>query len=186
MEDVHAVTGRARTFFRVVAYVSFGIVVVIMVYWLVTVLTQGIGVIGSSLVDVEIPPPSLFPIYAKPITLLYAASLTFMYSELELIRERALKLANGTVQVFKFLAFFAASIAFFELAYNLIFWSGELAAQAVLGHLNPDTIANPFPDLAHPINVVFASKLAAVALIAGVYIFYYLSKIQDWKAKAAA
>jgi hypothetical protein len=186
LDDVYALTGRVRTFFRVVAFLSFAVTVFILAYWLVTVVTQGVGVIGSSLVDQEIPPPSLFPIYAKPVTLLYAASLTFMYTELEVIRERALRLANGTLQVFKLLAFFGAAIAFFELAYNFIFWGGELAAQAVLGHLSPDTIANPFPDLLHPINVVFATKIAAVALIAGVYSFYYISKIQDWKAKSVA
>jgi hypothetical protein len=174
-------TGKAKTFFRIVAYVSFAMIVAVLSYAVYSLLTQGIGVIGSNLVDVEFPPPSISPIYAKPITILYAASLAFMYAELELIRGRAGRVSFGALRVFKFFAFFAASIAFFELAYNLIFWSGELAAQAVLGHLNPDTIANPFPDLQHPINVVFASKTAAAVLIAGVYIFYYISKIQDTK-----
>jgi hypothetical protein len=172
-------TGKARTFFRIVAYASFAMIVVVLGYAVYSLLTQGIGVIGSNLVDLEFPPPSISPVYAKPITILYAASLAFMYAELELIRGRAGRVSFGALRVFKFLAFFAASIAFFELAYNLIFWSAELAAQAVLGHLNPDTIANPFPDLKHPINVVFASKTAAAVLIAGVYVFYYISRIQD-------
>lgn len=181
MDEAYSVTGKARTFFRVMAYLSFGVIVIILAYAAFSILTQGIGVVGTNLVDVEFPPPTIFPIYAKPITLLYASSLVFMYAELELIRDRVRRLSGGAVQVYKFAAFFVAGIAFFELAYNLVFWSGEVGAQAVLGHLNPDTIANPFPDLRHPINVVFASKVAAAVLIAGVYIFYYLSKIQDSK-----
>lgn len=181
----YTLSGKTKTFFRVVSYGSLAVIVAILVYALVSLLTQGIGVVGSSLVEVEVPPPSIFPIYAKPITLLYFFSLTFMYTELELVRDRALKLPDGAVHFFKFVAFAAAAVAFFELAYNLIFWSGVLAAQAVLGHLSPDTIANPFPDLKHPINVVFASKLAAVVLIAGVYTFYYFSRIQDSRAQGA-
>jgi hypothetical protein len=173
------VTGNARIFFRVIAYISFVVIVSVLTFATVSLVTQGIGIVGSNLVEVEFPPPSISPIYAKPITWLYAASLVFMYSELELVKEKVAKLQYGTLEVCKFVAFFAAGIAFFELAYNLIFWGGELAAQAVLGHLNPDTIANPFPDLKHPINVVFASKVSAWVLIAGVYIFHYVSKIKD-------
>jgi len=181
MGSERAPTGRAKTFFRVLAYASFAIMMAVLVYTVVSLLTQGIGVIGSNLVDVEFPPPSIFPIYAKPITILYASVLVFMYSELELIRDRAARVSDGALQFYKFWAFFSAAIAFFELAYNLIFWSGGLAAQAILGHLNPDAISNPYPDLIHPINVVFASKIAAVFFIAGVYVFYYISKIQDVK-----
>jgi hypothetical protein len=179
MGSFRAPAGRARTFFRVLAYVSFAIMMAVLVYTVYTLVTQGIGVIGANLVDVEFPPPSVFPIYAKPITILYVAVLVFMYSELELIKERAARVSDGALSVYKFLAFFSTVIAFFELAYNLIFWSGEIAAQAVLGHLNPDAISNPYPDLTHPINVVFASKIAAVVFIVGVYVFYYISKIQD-------
>jgi len=181
MGSVRAPAGRARTFFRVLAYVSFAIMMAILAYTIVSLFTQGIGVIGANLVDVEFPPPSVFPIYAKPITILYAAVLVFMFSELELIRDRAARVSDGALSVYKFFAFFSATISFFELAYNLIFWSGGLAAQAILGHLNPDAIANPYPDLIHPINVVFASKIAAVFFIAGIYVFYYISKIQDMR-----
>ena len=181
MEDMDSVSGNARTLFRILAYASFATMVAVLGYAAVSLVAQGVDVIGSNLVDVEFPPPSISPIYAKPITLLYASSLVFMYTELELIRGRVRRIQNGYLHVFKLVAFSVAAIAFFELAYNLIFWSGVLAAQAVLGHLNPDAIANPFPDLKHPINVVFASKIAASVLIAGAYVFHYLSKIQDSK-----
>jgi hypothetical protein len=179
MSSIQPPTGKAKTFFRIVAYVSFAIMMAVFGYAVISLLTQGVGIIGSNLVNVEFPPPSIFPIYAKPITILYVATLTFMYAELELMRGRAARISHESLRVYKFLSFFSATIAFFELAYNLIFWSGGIAAQAVLGHLNPDAIANPYPDLLHPINVVFASKIAAVFLIAGVYVFYYISKIED-------
>jgi len=179
MGSVRSPTGRARTFFLVLAYVSFATMMAILAYTVFTLVVYGVGVIGSNLVDVEFPPPSMFPVYAKPITILYVAVLVFMYTELELIGDRAQRVSPGALQTYKFFAFFSAAIAFFELAYNLIFWSGGIAAQAVLGHLNPDAIANPYPDLIHPINVVFATKIAAVFLIVGVYVFWYISKIQD-------
>ena len=169
-----------------VACASFVVMGAILVYALISLVMEGIGVIGSSLVDVELPNPYISPVYAKPITLLYAAALIFMYTELELIRERVVKLQDGTVHVFRLLAFFAAVVAFFELAYNLIFWGGEIAAESVLGHLNPDTIANYYPDLTHPINLVFATKIAAAVLIAGVYVFYYLTRVQDAKLASSS
>ena len=182
MGGAYPIRGKAKTFFRVMAAGSLAIIVAILGYATYSLLTQGIGVVGSSLVDVEFPPPSLFPVYAKPITLLYVCCLVFMYSELELVRDRAVKLQDGTIHVLRFLSFAVGAVAVFELAYNLIFWGGVLAAQAVLGHLSPDTIANPFPDLTHPINAVFATKVAAAVMIAAVYAFYYLTRVQDSKA----
>jgi len=157
------------------AYLSLAAIVIVLGFAAYSFLTQGIGVVGSSLVEVEFPPPSISPIYAKPITILYASSLVLLYTGLELVGDRVQRLPDGTLHLIKFVAFIMAAVAFYELAYNLIFWSGELAGEAVLGHLNPDTIANPFPDLTHPINVVFATKTAAAVLVAGVYVFYYLS-----------
>lgn len=174
-------TGRTRTIFRAVAYSSLAMILVLLVYALYSLLTQGIGVIGSSLVEVELPPPSLSPIYAKPITLLYIGSLLLLYTGLELGRDRVSRLPDGGIQLLKLAAFGVGAVAFFELAYNLVFWTGVLSAQAVLGHLNPDTIANPFPDLTHPINVVFASKTAAAALLGAAYSFYFLSQVQNTK-----
>lgn len=183
MDVVYPIDGKARFVFRSLAYLSLAAITVVLIYATYSLLTKGVGVIGSSLVDVEFPPPSLFPIYAKPITILYVSSLVLLYTVLELSRERVRLMSNGTVHVFKLVAFSVGAVAVFELAYNLIFWSGVLAAQAVLGHLNPDTIANPFPDLAHPINVVFATKVASALLIGAAYVFYYLSRVQESKMR---
>jgi hypothetical protein len=159
--------------------------VAVIAYAVKSSLSQSISIVGENLVDIEFPNPNTSPIYLKPITYLYIASLIFMYTELELNKERIKRLPDWAISSSKFIAFLIAVTFFFELAYNLVYWSGELAAQAVLGHLNPDAIVNYFPEAAHPWNVVFASKLWTVFLITGVYVFYYLSKIQDSRAKAA-
>ena len=87
-----------------------------------SLLTQGIGVIGSSLVDIEFPPSWVSPIHAKPITLLYASSLILLYTTLELSRGRVGRFSDGVIHLLKLAAFGVGAVALFELAYNLVFW----------------------------------------------------------------
>lgn len=172
--------------FRILAYLSVAIILIVVGYALYSILTQGLGIIGQNLVTVEFPPPSVSPLYMKPITYLYFASLVLLYTGLELNRERIKRTPSHIISLSKFFCFFVAVVFFFELAYNLVFWGGEIAAGAVLGHLDPDTILNPFPELQHPVNVVFAAKLFTVFLISGVYGFYFLTGIEKSKLPTTA
>ena len=174
----YPIAGKTRAFFILVAYISLAMIVAIMAYALYSFVTDGIGIIGSSLVQVEFPPWTFIPVHAKPITLLYAASLVLLYTTLELSWERTRKFSTGTLHLLKLAAFGVGSVAFFELVYNAVFWGSIIAAQAILGHLNPDTVANPFPDLPHPINSVFASKVSAATLIGSIYVYHYFTKVQ--------
>jgi hypothetical protein len=170
-----------RKIFKIFAIASFVVMAIVLGYAVISSLTQNITIVGQNFVDVEFPPPSISPIYLKPITYLYISSLVFVYTMLELNKEKIRRLPDWVINVSRFFAFLVMVVFFFELAYNLVFWGGEIAAQAVLGHLNPDIIVNPFPELTHPWNVVFASKLWTVFLIAGAYVFYFLGKIQSSK-----
>jgi hypothetical protein len=178
---IHPLDKRTRMIFKFFAIASLVVMAIVLGYALISSLTQNITIVGENFVDVEFPPPSISPIYLKPITYLYVASLVFIYTTLELYRERIRNLPDWVVSVSRFFAFMVMVVFFFELAYNLVFWGGEIAAQAVLGHLNPDVIVNPFPELTHPWNVVFASKLWTVFLLAGAYVYYFLGKVQSSK-----
>jgi len=73
---------------QIVAYVGFGIVLLVLWYAALSSLTEKLSTVGSNLVNVEFPPPSIFPLYLKPITWLYIGSLMLLYSEMELNKER--------------------------------------------------------------------------------------------------
>jgi hypothetical protein len=115
----------------------------------------------------------------KPITYLYFGSLVFMYSELELNKDRIKKLPSLWKTLCKFLGFIVAACFLYEIAYNFVLWGGLIAAGAILGNLNPDVYANQFPHLAEPWNLVFATKLWTVFFIAGLYVFWFFNRLED-------
>jgi len=166
---------------QIVAYVSFGIVLVVLWYAALSSLTEDLTTVGANLVNVEFPPPSIFPVYLKPITWLYVGSLGLLYSEMELNKERMKMLSPGSKTLVKLAAFLVAVVFFYEICYNFVLWGGEIAAAVVFGNLNPDTLVNKFPDLKEPWNLVFATKLWTVFFIAGVYVFWFFSRLENVK-----
>ena len=177
---------RSRTIFRIVAYVSFAIIMAVVWYAALSSLTQKLSQVGFNLVNVEWPPSSISPLYLKPITYLYVASLTFMYAELELNKERIRTLPDSIKTLSKFIGFLVAVVFFYEICYNFVLWSGEIAAAAIEGNLNPDLLANKFPALTEPWNLVFVTKLWSVFCIAGVYVFWFFNRLEDTVAGRSA
>lgn len=174
-----------KRIYQVLAYGSFAVIVAVLGYAAFSIITQDPSVVGATLVNVEFPPPSISPIYMKPITYLYFASLVFMYTALELNKERIRKLPDSAISLVKLAAFVLAATFFFELAYNLVFWGGQIAYQSIIGHLNPDAVINSFPNPKTPWNVVFASKLWTVFLITGTYVFYYMTRVESYRTNQA-
>ncbi len=179
--DLSSEEERSRSVHRVIAAVSLSVIVLIVIYAVVASLTQGTQVIGSNLVNVEIPPANVSPLYFKPITILYIAAALLLYSGLELGKVR-IRVLSGPVKTFiKAFSFIVAVVFFFELCYNFVFWSGQIAAESIRGTLNPDLIVNPFPSLVYQINVVFAARLFTIFFIAGLYVFYFMTKLEAGK-----
>ena len=169
----------SKTIFRIIAYVSFAIILAVVWYAALSSLTQKLSDVGTNLVNVEFPPPSIFPLYLKPITWLYIGALTFMYSEYELNKEQIRRLSPTARGLCKFLGFLVAVVFFYEICYNFVLWGGEIGAAVVFGNLNPDLLFNKFPNLKEPWNLVFATKLWSVLFIAGLYTFWFFNKIED-------
>lgn len=176
--DLSSSEGKARALLRLVQLVSLATVVTVLAYGIYTSLTQGVRVFGLSFVDTEFPPPGLFPVYFKPVTYLYVASLTLVYTSLELYREQIRRLPSSVKTLIKLVSFVVAVTFFFEVLFNLVFWAGQIAAESVQGNLNPDTIFNPFPNPANASNIVFTTRLWAIFLIAGAYTFYYVTRLE--------
>jgi hypothetical protein len=150
-------------------------------YAVITSLTQKLSVVGSNLVNVEWPPSSVSRLYLQPMTYLFIASLAFVFSMLELNKDRIKLLPQSVRTLSKLLAFLVAVTFFYEILYNFVLWSGEIAAGAVQGNLKPDYLVNPFPALVVPWNLVFATKLLTVLTVAGVYVFWFFDRLEDRK-----
>jgi hypothetical protein len=179
--DLSSEAERSQSVLRVIATTSLAVILVIVAYAAVGSLAKGTGVIGASLVTVEIPPPSVSPVYFKPITILYIAGGLLLYSGLELGKPR-LRLMSQTKKTFiKAFSFIVAVVFAYEVGFNFIYWGGQIAADSIRGSLNPDLIANPYPSLVYEFNVVFATKLTTLFMIAGIYAFYFMNRLDQAK-----
>lgn len=164
---------------QIIAYVSFAIVLLVVWYAALSSLTEQLSTVGYNLVNIEFPPPSIFPLYLKPITWLYIGALGLLYSEMELNKDKIRKLSPASKTLARFAGFLVAVVFFYEICYNFVLWAGEIAAAAIQGNLNPDLLVNKFPALKEPWNLVFATKLWSVFFIAGVYVYWYFSRLEN-------
>ena len=168
-----------KTFYRIVVIICSSIIIVTLSYGIIAALTQGIEVVGLTLVTIEFPPMNIFPLfYSKPVTWFAAAFLVFWYCSLELNMEKIKSIPKPIRDFLKFLAFFIGSMAIYEVLFNFTFWSGQMAADAIRLQLNPDIIVNPFPNPESPWSIVFATKLFTILTIISFYSFYFLQKIE--------
>ncbi len=169
----------SRRLYKILALFSLIITVVTVSYGVIMSVFNGVEIVGQTFVDVEFPPIHVFPIfYMKPITWLNFAIIVLTYSTLELYKERIAALSEFKIKVIKTLSFLMAALSVYEVLFNFTLWSGLIAADAILGKLNPDVIINPFPNPKIPWNIVFTTKLYLAATILSTYIFYFVSKFE--------
>jgi hypothetical protein len=134
--------------------------------------------IGIQFVSAEWPDPSIFPLYAKPIT--WFAYLSFVYwaAGLESNKEHFLKLTTR-FRNFLFLASALVAFAsFYEIFYNFMVWLALeiLTTNCVPFPCNPDKLASIF-DLNSPINLVFATKIVTTAFGLSMYSLWFLHRV---------
>jgi hypothetical protein len=181
--DLTSPEERARSVLRIIAYVSGVVIAAILLYAFLDSFTHPLQQVGLDLVNVEVPPPSMSPIYFKPMTIFYIAAALLLYSGLELNKEPLKGLSLAMKTTIKIFAFIVAVVFAFEVGFNFVYWAGQIAAESILGNLRPDLISNPFPNLSTPINVLFATRLFAFFTIAGVYVFYFMSMLDREKGQ---
>ncbi len=160
-----------------------GIILSITAYGIIATIMGHVDVVGAALVDVNFPPPNLFPLYAKPVSYLMAALLGLTYSGLELAKPRMLRSSNSFHSFLKLIAFVGGALAAYEVMYNFAIWTAEISTNSLLGVLNPDVIVNQFPNPKEPWNLVFATKLSTTLLAIGLYVFYYIRQVEREKLR---
>ncbi len=178
--DLSTEREKIRSFYKVIGFTSLAIIIITSTYGVVASIVYGVNVVGETLVTLEVPPISVFPLfYSKPITWLTASIFALFFSALELGKDDVIKWSKPRRDILKFIAFFVGSMATYEVMFNFTLWSGLIASDSILGELNVDIIKNTFPNPNTPWNIVFATKLFSATLIISAYAFYYLQKIES-------
>ena len=163
---------------RVIVLVCSFVIVLISSYAISAEIAGHSDIVGAVLVDVEVPSPAVFPIYAKPVSYLMIAALAFTYSGFELAKPQMEKFTRSQISFIKLLAFVGMALAAYEVFYNFAIWTAEIATNSLLGSLNPDVIINQFPNPKTPWNLVFATKLSTTILAVTLYVFYTVRQIE--------
>ncbi|MDG7000844.1 MAG: hypothetical protein JRN15_17255 [Nitrososphaerota archaeon] len=168
---------------RAVVLISLSVILIISAYGVVATVLGHINVVGETLVDVEIPPPQIFPLYAKPVSFLMGAALALTYSGFELAKPRMLGFTKTQISFLKLIAFVGMALAAYEVFYNFAIWTAQIATNSLLGSLNPDVLINQFPNPKTPWNLVFATKLTTTLLAIGLYTFYVVRQVESRQYK---
>ncbi len=178
-QDIEAI--RFSIIHKIVVLICSSLILVITSYGIAAELTGHINVVGSVLVDFEFPPPSISPVYAKPISYLMIASLALTFSGLELAKPHMAKFSKSQISLIKLFAFIGIVLAGYEVLYNFALWTAEIATSSLLGVLNPDILLTPPLLTANPrapLNLVFATKISTTILAVSVYVFYVVRGIE--------
>ena len=137
--------------------------------------------IGAQFVLAEWPSPTISPyFYAKPIT--WFSYLGFLYWAFGLESNRA-RLASLSERTRRF-AFVGTALvafgAFYEIFFNFMLWSAfeVLSNSCPVRPCSPDIIANSFPGLRNPINLVFATKVVTMVFALAVYSLWFLNRLE--------
>jgi hypothetical protein len=163
---------------KIIFTICASIIVVLTSYGIVASIFGHVDVVGATLVNVEIPPISWFPITAKPISFLMVAALGITYSGYELARPSMGRFSKAQLSFFKMAAFIAATIAVYEVLYNFALWTAALASQDLQGILNPDVLIAQFPNPNTPWNLVFATKFYVTVLAVAAYTYYFIRSVE--------
>ncbi len=137
--------------------------------------------IGAQFVLSEWPSPTISPyFYAKPITWFVLFSFLYWTFGLESNRDRFLRMSPRTRR-FLFIATATVAFgAFYEIFFNFMLWSALMVViqTCETPPCNPDLIANSFPSLRNPINLVFATKVVTTVFGLAIYSLWYLHRIE--------
>lgn len=135
--------------------------------------------IGAQFVLDEWPPTSISPyFYAKPITWFVMFSFMYWAFGLESNRERFLRLSPRTRRFMFIITATVAFGSFYEIFFNFMLWSALLVVTTDCGiPCNPDLLANIYPVLRNPINLVFATKVVTTVFALSIYSLWYLHRL---------
>ncbi len=166
------------TLHQTVFVLCAAIITIVTSYGIVASISGHIDIVGETLVNIEIPSPSVFPIYGKPISFLMAAALGMTYSGFELARPSIRYFSKTQLSFLKMVAFMVIAVSAYEILYNFSIWTAALSVEDLQGILNPDVLINQYPNPNTPWNLVFATKLSVTVFAIAMYTFYFLRQVE--------
>ena len=184
VDELRRPEANTRLMYRIVCWVSGITILATIVYGLLTSAlfsTNGVLDVGANLVNVDFPAP----FFAKPVTYLSIACVTFFYTGLRLWQNRVAQWPQLTLASLQLLAIVVAFASAYEVMYNFMLWGAYFGAQllqlAIINPAiaNPNTVVGPGPV---PWNLVFATKMFAALFVISGYSVYFLRRIHNVKA----
>ncbi len=170
---------RANGFYRMIATVSGGIILLTLVFSLIEAVRQyatvGEVTIGEWLVSFDFPVPYV----AKPVTYLSISIVVFWFSWTTMHRGGIARISKFSRSILTVFALTVAFVSFYELMYNFTVWGALITADALHGLLRIDLLNIAYPNPKIPWNLVFATKMFASLSTISLYSFYLLLKSSE-------
>ena len=148
-----------KRLFQILLILSFFVILAIIIYYFLN--PSPTHIVGYQLVNtaggapLEVPSPSIFPFYAKPVTYLLAAGVVFCYCLFSLGQGVISTRFPRWLRAFLLLAsVLFLIIGLYELLFSFTFWGS-----AMVNHLDPDTVSNPWPVGSLVTNLTFDTKM---------------------------
>ena len=174
-------TKAERRVLQVLLVISAAILIALIVYYFL----NPRSIIGDAFVNnpnggpAEFPPPGTSPFYIKPITALFGAGIVFSYCAFSLILNFArTKVPRSIRALLLVAAVLALGIGIYEVLFNFALWTALLVSGAP-----PDTYVNAHPVASVKTNLVYATKITVLWVIAGTFAVTTLSKSLEDKEK---
>ncbi len=175
---------KTRSVYKILAIIAGIVILVTGSYGVVATSRLGVEVVGETLVTVEFPPISGFPLYKpKPVTWLMSALFVLAYTGLNLNRKLISTFPPFLLQSLKLFSLFVVVLAVYEIFFNFTLWGSLMAADQLRGQLNPDILTNPFPLQTVQWNLVFATKMFTLITAVSLYFYYFLQRLVPAKRK---
>ena len=137
--------------------------------------------IGAQFVLSEWPDPKISPyFYAKPITWFSYFGFLYWAFGLESNRTRFINMSPRTRKLIFILTATVAFAALYEIFFNFTLWSALMVLTQNCGTppCNPDLLANSFPALRNPVNLVFATKVVTIVFGLSIYSLWFLNRVE--------